>query len=140
MKYAPTLLEYTASLGMRGMIINVPSTYKYTIVDGLWTLIRLVQDSPTDGHVDLFVKFVHTYKTAVGAQFDYVLDLIKPMSSEDKANNLSFYISNNGITNMLGPLIKLHDYPEKLSLVPDILRALFTFEYYQVLKKYKMYR
>jgi hypothetical protein len=135
-KYAPTLLEYTASLGMRGMIINVPSTYKYTIVDGLWTMIRLVQDSPTDVNVDLFVKFVHTYKTAVGTQFDYVLDLIKPMSTEDKANNLSLYIGNNGVTNMLGPLIALHEHPDKMSLMPDILRALYTFEYYQVLKKY----
>lgn len=135
-KYAPTLLEYTASLGMRGMIINIPTTYMYTIVDGLWRTIREVQESPTEGNINLFVKFVHTYKTAVGTHFDYVVDLIKPMSPEDKEQNLSFYIANNGITNMIGPLIAIHDHPEKMSLVPDILRALYTFEYYQVLKKY----
>lgn len=132
-KYAPTLLEYTASLGMRNLIINVPSTYKYTIVDGLWSMIREVQNSQTDGNISLFVKFVHTYKTAVGTQFDYVMDLI---DESKKENNTSLYIGNNGITNMLGPLIAIQNYPEKLAMLPDILRALYTFEYYQVLKKY----
>ena len=35
MKYAPTMLEYTTSIGMRGMLLEIPHTYKYTIVGGL---------------------------------------------------------------------------------------------------------
>lgn len=135
-KYAPNLLEYTAGLGMRNIIANVPHTYKYTIVDGLWWMIRELQNNPTEGNARLFIKYVHTYKTAVGGLFSYVIDLIKPMSEEDKSNNLSLYIGNNGVTNMLGPLIALQAYPEKMKMMPDILRALYTFEFYQVMRKF----
>jgi len=136
MKYAPNLLEYTAGLGMRGIIANVPNTYKYTIVDGLWWMIRELQDNQIEVNAKLFVKYVHTYNTAVDTLFDYVPNLIKEMSDEDKKNNLSIYLANNGITNMLGPLIRIQSDPEKMKFIPEILRALYTFEYYQVLRKF----
>lgn len=136
MKYAPNILEYTGSLGMRNMLINIPSTYKYTIVDGVWWMARELQDNPTEVNAKLFTKFVHTYRKAVGTLFDYVPKLIVPMSKEDKDNNLSLYIGNNGVTNMIGPLIALQTDSEKMKMIPDILRALYTFEYYQVLRKY----
>lgn len=135
-KYAPNLLEYTASLGMRNMIINIPNSYNYTIVDGVWWMTRVLQDNPSEVNAKLFIKFVHTYKTSVGKLFDYVPNLIKPMLEEDKKNNLSLYIGNNGVTNMIGPLIAIQNDPEKMKMVPDILRALYTFEFYQVLRKY----
>lgn len=135
-KYAPNLLEYTASLGMRNMILNVPHSYSYTIVGGLWWMVRELQDNKTEANANLFIKFVNTYNTAVGNTFSYVPKLIKPLSDEDKAKNLSMFIGNNGITNMIGPLIEIQRDTEKLKLVPDVLRAIYVFEYYQVLKKY----
>lgn len=135
-KHAPNLLEYTASLGMRNMMINIPHTYKYTIVDGLWWMSRVLQDQKTQANVDIFIKLVHTYKTAVCDLFDYVPELIKPMSEQDKLSNLSLFIANNGITNMIGPLINIQNNPEKIKMIPDVLRALYTFEFYQVIRKY----
>ena len=136
MKYAPNLLEYTASLGMRNMVINVPNTYNYTIVDGVWWMVRELQDRPTEANAMLFVKLVNTYKTSVGNLFGYVPDLLKPLDKADKDNNLSIYIGNNGVTNMIGPLIAIQGDQAKMAMVPDILRALYTFEFYQVLRKY----
>lgn len=135
-KHAPNILEYTASLGMRNMIINIPNTYKYTIVDGLWWITRTMQEHKTEANIQLFIKFVHTYKTAVGSLFSYVPGLLKPMSEEDKNNNLSLYIGNNGVTNMMGPLIEIQNNEEKLKMVPDVLRALYSFEFYQVIRKF----
>lgn len=136
LKYAPNLMEYMASIGMRNMIINIPNTYRYTVVGGVWWMARKLQDYPTEANANLFTKFVHTYKTAVGTLFDYVPDLIKPMSDADTKNNLSLYIANNGTTNMIGPLIAIQNSPEKLAMMPNILRALYTFEFYQVMKKF----
>lgn len=133
MKYAPNLLEYTASLGMRNMCVNIPSTYKYTIVGGCWLMSNIVQDKPTEINADLFAKFTKTYKTASNGQFDYVIPLLDNHNGSE-----SMYIGNNGITNMIGPMIDLNE-PEnkdKLHFMPQILRALYTFEFYQIMKKY----
>ena len=142
MKYAPTLLEYTASLGMRNMILDVPHSYKYTIVGGVWNMAMRLDKEKTSVNADIFVKLVHTYKTAVDGLFDKVVPLIKEQSDEDKKNALSFFIQNNGITNMISPLITIIEghtlnktHGERAGFIPDILRALFSFEFYQSTRK-----
>lgn len=141
MKYGKTLLEYTASLGMRNMILDIPHTYKYTIVGGLWNMARRLNDEKTSVNVDVFTKLVLTYKTAVDGIFDYVVPLIKDQSAEDKKKNLSYYISNNGTTNMISPMISVMEESfngtsNRARFMPDILRALFSFEFYQVIRKF----
>ena len=143
MKYAPTLLEYTASVGMRNMIVDVPHTYKYTIVGGLWNMAQRLDSEKSNANADVFVKLVKTYQTAVDHIFDYVVPLFKQQSEEDKNNNLSFYISNNGTTNMVSPLIdvmeEVHKNAENNSraqFLPAALRALYSFEFHQVIRKF----
>jgi hypothetical protein len=133
MKYAPTLLEYTASLGIRNMIVDIPHSYKYIIVGGVYLLSRLLQDieTMTEANATLFIDLVETYKTAVNGIFDHVLDHIV----DQKKDNLSYYICNNGTTNMISPLISIVN-TEKSKYVPDILRALYSFEFYQVIRKF----
>ena len=134
MKYAPNLLEYTASLGMRNMMINIPNTYRYTAVAGVWWMVQKIQEKQNDINAQVLTNFVRTYKTAVGELFSYVPDLIKPKSAEDI--NLSLYIGNNGTTNMIGPIIAIQYDADKMAMMPDILRALYTFEFYQVMRKF----
>jgi len=141
MKYAPTLLEYTASLGMRNMILDLPHTYKYTIVGGLWNMARRLDTEKTAMNVDVFSKLVLTYKTAVNGIFDYVINEVIPQSAEDKQRKLSYWISNNGTTNMISPMISLMEQEyngnrTKSQFIPDILRALYSFEFYQVTRKF----
>jgi len=148
MKYAPTLLEYVASLGVRRIIVNVPHTYKYLIVSGLYNLTRTISDSKqgrSEINVDILSKFITTYKTAVNGIFDYVIDIINEQTQYEKDNHLSYYISNNGVTNMISPLINIIqrevdevDGKDKAKYIPNILRALFSFETHQVMRK--MYR
>lgn len=134
MKYAPNLLEYNASLGMRNMCVNIPNTYKYVVVGGCWLMAKELQDSQTQINADLFIKFTNTYKTAVNGLFDFVI----PLLNDNQVSTKSLYIGNNGVTNMIGPLIELNDpsNKDKLRFMPDILRALFTFEFYQVMRKF----
>lgn len=143
MKYAKTLLEYTASLGMRNMILDVPHTYKYTIVGGLWNMARRLNEERTEVNVDVFMKLVVSYKTAVDHIFDYVVPLFKEQTPEEKAGNKSFYISNNGTTNMISPMINVcfdvannSDKDNRFRFMPDVLRALYSFEIYQVIRKF----
>ena len=143
MKYAPTLLEYTASLGVRRIIVDVPHTYKYLIVGGLYNLTRTITDGArTEINVDILSKFITTYRTAVNGIFDYVVDIIDEPTDYEKENKLSYYISNNGVTNMISPLInvvqlELDGGPEsgRAKYIPNILRALFSFETHQVMRK-----
>lgn len=130
MKYAPTLLEYTASLGMRRMVLEVAHTYKYTVVSGLWYVVRAFQQTPTEGLAKLLIDLTRTYKTAVNGLFDHTVSLIVP-----PRNNMSYFIGNNGITNMISPLITLCE-SGKTEYIPNILRALYAFEFNQVVRKY----
>ncbi|OUM61939.1 hypothetical protein PIROE2DRAFT_11904 [Piromyces sp. E2] len=40
LKYAPKLLEYTASIGMRRVLVEVPYTYEFTIESGILKLFK----------------------------------------------------------------------------------------------------
>jgi hypothetical protein len=141
MKHAKTLLEYTASLGMRNMIVEVPHTYKYTMVGGLWNMACRLDKEKTAINVDVFTKLVTSYKTAVDHLFDYVQAYIKEPSDEEKKENKSYFIGNNGITNMISPMITIVDeqcrgVSQKMQYMPAILRALYSFETYQVVRKF----
>ena len=144
MKYAPILLEYTASLGVRRIIVDVPHTYKYLIVGGLYNLTRTITDGArTEINVDILSKFITTYKTSVNGIFDYVVDIIDEPTDYEKENKLSYYISNNGVTNMISPLINIvqleldteNGEAYRAKYIPNILRALFSFETHQVMRK-----
>ncbi len=40
LNYAPKLLEYTASIGMRRLLIEVPYTYEFLIESGIWNFLK----------------------------------------------------------------------------------------------------
>jgi hypothetical protein len=141
MKYSPTLLEYIASLGMRNMILDIPNTYKYTIVGGLWNIVQRLDSEKTEVNIDILIKLVITYKTAVDGLFDNVQPHIVEQDEYEKSNNLSYYICNNGTTNMISPIItimeeKYNGDSRKSNYIPNILRALYSFEIYQVVRKF----
>ena len=96
----------------------------------------------TAANIDIFAKLVISYKTAVDGLFDYVMPLIKAQSQAEIDRNASYFIANNGTTNMISPMITImEDYvtgknTERVKYIPAILRALFSFEIYQVTRKF----
>lgn len=133
-KYAPSLVEYTASVGMRRVIADVPMTCGYTICAALWKMIEDLNKTKTELHLKTFRRLVLNYELYVGGYFKHILPFIKDQNNQ----KLSYYIANNGITNMISPLITLfrENDPQKLKFVPDILRALYTYEVWQAIRRF----
>jgi hypothetical protein len=150
-KHAPSLLEYTASIGMRRIIACIPMTHGYSICAGLWKLVQdLDVDKKTEVHMDMFTKLCATYKAAVGKYFDHLMPLItgeidaKHCAKAASAGKPrpSYYIAHNGVTNMIRPLMELAQQlasgtnADGDKLVAPILRALVTFETWQMVRKH----
>ena len=129
MKYAPSILEYTCSIGMRRMIMDVPKTYVYTLLAGVWTIVEDINLDKSNINLDVFTKLVHTFDVGVGNMFNHVSNFIV-----DQDPHLSYYIGNNGITNMISPLIDLVKN-NKTDNIHRILSALYSFEVYQATRK-----
>jgi hypothetical protein len=128
-KYAPTLLEYTASIGMRRVIANVPLTYGNTLSNGVWKMIECIDKSKSDINIKTFINLTKTFETAIGGYFNHVMDNIK-----EQDETLSYYIANNGITNMISPIIKMIQQ-DNTKYMSRILRALYAFESYQYARR-----
>ncbi|UJR09050.1 hypothetical protein I4U23_013298 [Adineta vaga] len=134
-KYAPSLLEYTCSIGMRRLLADVPMTAGYTICAGIWKFIEDLNTHKSELHLKTFEQVVKTYEIIIGNYFQHVMPYIK-----EQKNDMSYYIANNGTTNMISPMIKLYreNDANKLKQMPNILRALYTYEIWQgVRRQYK---
>lgn len=132
-KYAPSLLEYTFSIGMRRIIADIPMTIGYTMCAGTWKMIAELSKSTSTLHWEIFKKFVSTFDGFVGKYFDN----IKPLLREQKNKKKMFYLANNGIANMMSPLIRIYVTNDEtiLKLVPAILRSLYSFEVWHGIRR-----
>ena len=135
LKYAPRLLEYTASIGIRRMIVDIPYTWEYTLLGGVWKMVEELIKDKSEINVKIFMNFFNSYKNVVGNRFDFVIDLIKEQKEADK-NGMSIYIGNNGTTNMTKPLLTLFsDASSNGDIIKRILRALYQYEIFQYVRK-----
>lgn len=135
-KYAPNLLSYTCSVGMRGMIAHVPMTDGYTLCSGIWKLVEHLARDPTELNLKTFSHLVESYSLFAGSYFKSSNDCLIAESLED---GLSFYLKNNGLTNMIAPIyqtcVNTNKYVKMKKNTPAILRALFSHEIWQVFRR-----
>ena len=131
-KYSPSLLEYTCSIGMRRLLADVAMTGGYTVCAGLWKLVEGLNENRSELHWETFQRLVTSYEIIVGNYFQHIMPYIKAQEGP-----MSYYIANNGTTNMISPLIKLYreNSAEKIEQVPKILRALYTYEIWQGIRR-----
>lgn len=135
-KYAPSLLEYTFSIGMRRVIADVPMTIGYTMCAGVWKMIYELNKNRSTLHWEVFKKSVSTFDNFVGKYFDH----IRPLLREQTCPKKMFYLANNGIANMMSPLIRLYEENDEamLRFVPAVLRSIYSFEvWHGVRRTYK---
>jgi hypothetical protein len=128
-KYMSRILEYTCGIGMRRILADIPMTFSYSIVNGIWKMVFVLNETKSELHINIFKQLLKTYDVAIGSYFDHVIPYIK-----NQDPNLSYFIANNGITNMIGPLIKLQKMGNT-QFTQQILRALYSFEIYQAVKR-----
>lgn len=125
-KYAPSLLEYTFSIGMRRIIAEVPMTIGYTMFAGVWKMFEELNASKSSLHLDVFKKLVSTFDGFVGKYFDHV----KPLLREQPCPKKMFYLANNGLANVMIHFIRMYKVNDEAGLkhVPAILRSLYSYE------------
>ena len=133
LKYAPTALEYLSGYGMRRIYANIPGTHNYTLANGIWKLVEVISLNKTSQYIEYFGKIIDSYETSSGHYFDRVLPFLTDKSKQNE--NMSMYICNNGITNMIGPLIKYCRLENDPNVIKGILRSLYNFEIFQITKK-----
>ena len=135
-EYAPNLLSYSCSIGMRGMIAHINMTDGYTICAGIWKLIETIVSDPTELNLKTFGHLCQSYHLFAGNYFKSSFDCLLDSPSDQ---NLSFYLQNNGLTNMISPIYHhcLHnENSKKLAInAPAITRALFSYEIWQVFRR-----
>ena len=137
LKYAPHLLEFTTSVGMRKIISEIPYTYEYNLLAGYWKMIEVLLKDKSEINIKTFINFIQNYKLVAKSHFEYVIQLVENQKKMPKTID-SIYIANNGITNMTYPLIELI-LREKNEIDRDfiqkIIRATYQFEVYQYIRK-----
>lgn len=135
-KHAPTIMSYYCSIGMRGMIADVPMTDGYTICAGLWKLVEDIAKQPTELKLRTFGFLCESYELFVGSYFDCVDKYLQPAESNADLKT-SMFLNNFGTTNMIAPLYKhLKNSPSATkAMMPRILRALFNYEVWQTMRR-----
>jgi hypothetical protein len=149
-KYAPRLLELSAGEGMRRILGPVTGTFLYTICSGLLSLVGLMQNSPSTMHCELFIKLLETFSVQSGTYFDHILPYLHDQEESGK-RHLSYYLHNNGVRNMMYPILQIiQSTPKYLTatnrdqsassdcarkLLPRIFRSLYSHEIWQSVKR-----
>ncbi|KAG5667535.1 hypothetical protein PVAND_015514 [Polypedilum vanderplanki] len=133
-KYAPSLLEFTSSIGMRKVIADVPMTFGFTIIAGIRKLMYDLNKNKSTEHVETFAQFMNSASSFIGRYFDHIEELLK----EQELGMKGFYLANNGIGNMMVPLIRIFVKKELKSMqnyLPEILRAIYSCEIWKGISK-----
>ena len=149
-KYAPRILELSAGEGMRRILGPVNGTFLYTICSGLLNLVGMMQNSPSSMHCDVFIKLLETFSVQSGRYFDHILPYLHDQEETGRLH-LSYYLHNNGVRNMMYPILQIiQSTPKYLTatkrdesassdcarkLLPRILRSLYSYEIWQSVKR-----
>ena len=129
LKYCPMLLNVTAGVGMRRVLADVPSTHMYSICAGLWKTIDMFTDNRSELMMKTIKLLADTYNIDAGGYFDHNEEFLV-----DQNTRKSYFINNNGLTNMLN-LIHRQYKKKNTNNMPKIIRAIYCYEFYQTIKK-----
>ena len=135
-RHAPTVLDLIAGVGMRRMIAVVPMTHAFTLAAGAWASVDELARTPPAQRREVLVcacaSALRDLDTAFGNYFAHVFPYMDMSIQQDPS--LSYYLCNNGLTNMLTVLARAERrkwaYPRQ-----RVLRAIYNYECYQFAKK-----
>ena len=138
-KYAPKLLEYNSSIGMRRVLCDVPSTFKYNIVIGLYHIYKIML---FDKREIVFKIFYNLLQSCLNEYSDkYLMNII--FKQKFNSDHFLIYIPNNSSKSFIIPLIvfvrKIKDDLDK-KLLSKFLRAIVVNSVHQKIKKKFKYK
>ncbi|OIR56009.1 MAG: uncharacterized protein A8A55_3244, partial [Amphiamblys sp. WSBS2006] len=136
-KHAPTLLEYTCSVGMRLVIANIPMTAASTIAGGLWSLLGAEEGSWREYHTIALKSLVKSYR-AIGRNYVKPLTerMCTPRTEDEKKDKTSFYIGDSSLYDVVGAIFCVPEEKTKAleENLPWILRAVYAQEAWRRIK------
>jgi hypothetical protein len=153
-KYASKLLELSAGEGMRRLLGGVNGTFLYTICGGLLQLVSQLNTSRSELYLNTLIHVVETFSIQSGGYFDHILPYLHDQEETEKLN-LSYFLNNNGMTNMMYPILQILISSPKylkatnresgdntsiprnysIKLMPRILRSVYSYEIWQAVKR-----
>ena len=127
--YAPKLLEYISSIGMRRILSEIPSTFEASIIIGNWKIICELTKNKSEIYVKTLIELIKSTQFQCGNHYLNVIKCVENYKSDD---GLSMYLYNYGFANMLSPI---YEIAKKNNVnnenIQAMLRAIFQFEVYQ---------
>ena len=127
--YAPKLLEYISSIGMRRILSEIPNTFEASIIIGNWKMICELTKNKSEIYVKTLINLIKTTQNQCGNHYLNVIKFVENYKSDD---GLSMYLNNYSYANMLSPI---YEIAKKNNVnnenIQAMLRSIFQFEIYQ---------
>jgi len=138
LKYAPKLLEYTASIGMRRVLMEVPNTYEFLFEAGILHLCQSFNTNRSEAAIKLFCNFVESYEVAAGNHYHYlnrvIVDQMNEYKNRPELLKYHIFLDDNAITSMTTAFLHIIKQ-NQVAILPKILRHLFCHEVHKVVNK-----
>ena len=136
-KYAPTILELSAGIGMRRVLAEIPKTFEGNILAGLWKMIGIVKGKEKlEINIKSLLELIKTMIIVAGNHNEDVIEVIQNQFKNEKCKNLGLYLNGYGLFQLLPVMNKLATQ-KMLSKeqIQKFLRAIFRFEVYKIIRK-----
>ena len=136
-KYAPTILELTAGIGMRRVLGDIPKTFEATVLAGLWKMIGIVKGSEKlEINAKSLLELIRTMVIVAGNHNEDVIQVIQDQFHKEDAKKLGLYLNGYGLFQLLPVLYKIGSQnmlsKEELQ---KFLRSIYRFEVYKIVRK-----
>jgi hypothetical protein len=138
LKYAPKLLEYTASIGMRRVLMEVPYTYEFLFEAGILKFCQTLNETKTEAAINLFSQLIESYQIASGNHYNYINNVITKQienyPKDPKQYKYQIYLEDQPVAAMTSVFINMFKNGEE-KMLPKVLRHLFCHEVHKVVNK-----
>ena len=137
--YAPKLLEYTASIGMRRILIEVPYTYEFLIESGIWKFSEVLNYNRSEAAINIYTKLIQDYEIASKGHYDFLINIVLNQAKLYKdplneRNNYHIFLNDNSIVNMTTVFLSLLKQNE-IGVLHKMSRELFCHGVHKVVNK-----
>jgi hypothetical protein len=136
-KYAPTLLELSAGIGMRRVLADIPKTFEGNILSGLWKMIGIVKGNEKyEVNIKSLIELIKTMIIVAGNHNEDVIEVIQNQFKNENCKKLGLYLNGYGLFQLLPVLNKIatQNMLSKEEL-QKFMRAIYRFEVFKIIRK-----
>ena len=136
-KYAPTMLELSAGIGMRRVLADIPKTFEGNILAGLWKMIGIVKGNEKfEINIKSLIELIKTMVIVAGNHYEDVIEVIQNQLKNENCKKLGLYLNGYGLFQLL-PVMNTIATQNMLSKeeLQKFLRAIYRFEVYKIIRK-----